>query len=257
MRGDGPAHCTVLKQLFPKCYYANNTLVGAHIIPRRASVCFRALQTGPLLGWEPKDLHSKKNGIIMAKFLESEFDDLVWCFVPGKREAQLGQRLWSIRVFVPDLSASLKIYDRNRDVQLFYKSCSVQMSDVHTVPSQVHDSSPLTYADLDGQEVALPHELSVAAIMYHAEKTFEKHNKSQEFKLLIPAFVAASKRKGSPPQIGTWLVSVVQPGNDQPAEVVPESSAVSKKDAAPQGGGVPVGGDVFVPKGRKRRSKKW
>ena len=39
-----PARCTVLKQLFPRCHYEACTLVGAHIIPRRAAVCFQALQ---------------------------------------------------------------------------------------------------------------------------------------------------------------------------------------------------------------------
>ena len=263
LRDGAPTCCTVLKQLFPNCFYAPDTLVGAHIIPRRAVVGFEALQTGPLQGWSLDDLHSKKNGIIMAKFLEDEFDDLVWCFVPSIADAHGG--LWSIRVFVPDLSASLRIHDRHRTVQVFIKSCSLQQNDSHAQPSQVRDNSPLTYADLNGKEVTLPQELSVSAIMYHAEKSFERHNKSQEFKSLIPAFVAASKRKGSPPQISTWLVGVVQPSNDGPdaaavpttAEVVSESSAVARKDAAPQGGRVPVGGDVLVLKApRKRHSKK-
>jgi hypothetical protein len=265
LRDDGPKPCcTVLKQLFPKCFYAENTVVGAHIIPRRAQVCFAALQTGPLQGWSLEDLHSKKNGIIMAKFLEDEFDDLVWCFVPSSKPQDARGGLWSIRVFAPDLSASLRIHDRFRTVQVFYKECSIQKNDSHAVPSRVIDDSALTYADLDRKEVMLPPELSVSAIMYHAEKAFEKHNKTQEFKSLIPAFVAASKRRGCPPQIGTWLATVVQPGSDKPdaaavpttAAVVSESSAVTKKDATPQGGRVLVGGDVLVRKARKRHSKK-
>ena len=255
-----PARCTVLKQLFPRCHYEACTLVGAHIIPRRAIVCFQALQAGPLAGWAEGDLNSAKNGIVMAKFIEDQFDNLFWCFVPGKTRGK-----WMIRVFASDLSTAVPIYNRGRVAGKFVKACSLaKNAQGEVIPCSVTDSTPLTFADLDGKELDLPEVVSVSAIMYHAEKTFERHNRSAEFRSLIPQFVAASKRKGSPPNIAAWLCDVStkvdeRKCDDEDASFPPVTAPpVNGQHSAKAGDTAPnklVGGELLKEQKRRRRRR--
>ena len=62
--------CEILYQLFPRCYFYGHCRVGAHIVPRRAEVCFKSLQAGFLAEWTIEDIFSAKNLIVMSRFLE-------------------------------------------------------------------------------------------------------------------------------------------------------------------------------------------
>ena len=191
--------CEILYQLFPRCYFYGHCRVGAHIVPRRAEVCFKSLQAGFLAEWTIEDIFSAKNLIVMSRFLEIVFDQLLWCFVPSGEPT----RPWKIRIFC-DPSIPIPIVDVERTPTKFLKSCCLRGHEPDL--SKRRDETPLTFGDLCSSNLVLPDVVSVSAICVHAYHTFQKHGVFTEFLELVPAYALCNKRRIPPCE---WLKSIV------------------------------------------------